>query len=39
MKRWYGPLKGLGLGVLVLMILAIGYSGFMSIYYWHGISV
>ena len=39
MQRWIGSLKFVGYGVVVLMVLAIGYASFISIKYWSGISV
>jgi hypothetical protein len=39
MNTLYGALKGLGFAVLLLMVVAIAYSCFMAIYYWHGIAV
>ena len=39
MQKLYGITKNVGIAVLFLMLASIGYAGFMSIYYWHGIGV
>lgn len=35
----YGLLKAVSLAILLLMLAAIGYSGFISLKYWSGIGV
>jgi hypothetical protein len=35
----YGPLKGLALVILLLMVVSLLYAGYMSITHWSGIGV
>jgi hypothetical protein len=35
----YGLLKAVSLAILLLMLAAIGYGGFISLKYWSGIGV
>jgi hypothetical protein len=39
MQAWSAGLKALGWLVVALMVLAIGYAAFISIWHWSGIAV